>query len=197
MSGPLTPRPALLLRLLPLLAALALLLLAVGGCGSAGAATEWTFGDSLVIRVKETRSVNEARYSMGDKHYLIRPSDEDHALLATHLEVFNRQANLVYLTIHKGSLSLRDDKSTEYRPVDPFQDATEVDAAGPGENTLVPFVWADGSAVAPTIAMPSKCGQNNENCQLVGWVLFDVPKNIKLSHLVWEAADTVYLYFAR
>lgn len=172
------------------------LLLALAGCGSStSAATEWTFGDSLAIRAKETRFVPEVRYSMSDTHYLIKPTQEDRTILAAYLEVFNRQANLVYLSIHKNSLRLTDQHYFEYRPLDPFQDRTQVDRAAPGENTLVPFIWADGSDIAPSISMPAKCGQRNENCQLVGWVLFEVPKSIKPTQLIWEAADTIYLYF--
>jgi hypothetical protein len=172
------------------------LLLALVGCASStSTATEWTFGDSLAIRAKETRFVPEVRYSISDTHYLIKPTQEDRAILAAHLEVFNRQANLVSLSIHKNSLRLTDENYFEYRPLDPFQDRTEVEVAGSGENSLVPFIWADGSAIAPAINMPSKCGTNNESCQLVGWVLFEVPKTIKPTQLIWEAADTIYLYF--
>lgn len=181
---------------LPFLLVAFWLLLALVGCGSStSAATEWTFGDSLAIRAKETRFVSEVRYSISDTHYLIKPTQENRAILAAHLEVFNRQANLVYLSVHKNSLRLTDQNYFEYRPLDPFQDRIEVEAGGGGENSLIPFIWADGSAIAPTINMPSTCGANNQNCQLVGWVFFEVPKSTKPTQLVWEAADTIYLYF--
>ena len=183
------------LRPLLLIISLATVLLAMAACSSTSAATEWTFGDSLAIRTKETRFVPEVRYSIGDKHYLIKPSQDDRAILAAHLEVFNRQANVVYLSINKNTLRLADQNFFEYQPLDPFKDSQEVDKATPRENTLIPFIWADGSELAPAINMPAKCGQNNENCQLVGWVFFEVPKSIKPTQIVWEAADTIYMYF--
>ncbi|MBI4311993.1 MAG: hypothetical protein HY681_09445 [Chloroflexi bacterium] len=187
------------------MALLVLPALLLAACGnSTSAATEWTFGDSLAIRTKETRFVSEVRYSIcypiGDPkctptHYLIKPSQEDRAILAAHIEVFNRQANVAYLTINKHSLTLKDQNYFEYLPIDPFVERTEVPTAGSGENTLAPFIWADGSEIAPPINMPAKCGELNQNCQLVGWVLFEVPETIKPTQLVWESADTVYMYF--
>lgn len=128
-------------------------------------------------------------------HYVINPSQPDRLILAVHLEVFNRQANVVYLSIHQNDLSLMDKTSLQYPALDPFNQRTVVSQAGPAENTLLPFIWADGSDIAPTITMPAKCGAGNQNCELVGWVFFEVPKNTKPSQLVWDAADTIYLTF--
>ncbi len=183
------------------------LLLLAAACSSSGsAATEWTFGDSLAVRAKQTKFVQEVRYSIcypiGDpkctpKHYLIKPSQQDRVILAAQLEVFNRQANVVFLSVHKHAVSLVDQNFFEYQPLDPFTDRTDVDSAGPAENTLLPLLWADGSELAPEITMPAKCGQNNENCQLVGWLFFEVPKTVKPTQIVWQAADTIYMDFGK
>lgn len=178
-----------------LLAVVALALLVLSACGSPGSGTEWTFGDSLVTRVKATRFVEEAGYELEGKHYVIRPSRDDRVLMAALLEVFNSEANVVYISVRKDSVSLRDTDSFEYRPLDPFEDSIEVSTPVRAEGELLPFLWADGSEHAPTIDMPPKCGENNENCQLVGWVLFEVPRNIEPRELVWEAADTIYMRF--
>jgi len=181
-------------------------LLAVVGCASTGSATDWTFGDSLAIRTKQTRFVQEVRYSIclpaGDPqcqvtHHLIKPSQEDRAILAAQLEVFNRAANLVYLSIHKNAVSLVDQNFFQYPPLDPFTDRSQVDSAGPAENTYLPMIWADGTELAPEINMPAKCGQKSENCQLVGWVFFEVPRTVKPTQIIWNAGDTIYMNFPK
>ena len=187
---------------LVLLIALALVVLV--GCSSAGAtATDWFFGDSLAVRVKQTKFAPQVSYSLclparaldcTVSHYVIKTSQEDRTILAAQIEVFNRQATVAFLSIHKFSLRLTDQDYFEYRPLDPFQDSVQVEQPGPNENTFLPFLWADGSEYAPTISMPDKCGPD-QNCVLVGWVFFEVPKNTKPTQIIWEAANTIYMRF--
>ena len=157
-------------------------------CGATSTATDWTFSTSLAVRVKEIRFTEEVRYSSNDgKHYLVKPSQEDRTLAAAFVEVRTREANMVFLSINKDTIRLRDGKYLDYRAIDPFQEVSEVTEAGPGENALVPFIWGD-------VSLPYQCG-STPYCELKGWILFEVPRDIKFHQLIWDTGDTVYLYF--
>ncbi|MBI4200993.1 MAG: hypothetical protein HY531_01735 [Chloroflexi bacterium] len=173
-----------------LFATLALLaILALAACSRSPSATDWHTGDSLVIRVKEMRRVEEVRYTDTDgKHYIIRPGQDDRQLAVGRLEVRTKEANVVYFSINKDALRLRDTKYLDYKAIDPFQQRQEVDGSGVAENTLLPFIWGD-------VEMPATCGEQRLYCELVGWVLFDVPRDIGFYQMIWDAADTIYMNF--
>lgn len=177
-------------RLFLAVAALAgMAILALPACSGSSSGTDWFFGDSLAIRVKEMRLAEEVRYTDEEgKHYLIRPSQEGRSLAAARLEIRNREANLVYLSVTKDSVRLRDDKYLDYLSIDPLQERRETAETGPRENTLIPFIWGQ-------VELPPKCGEPQMPCELTGWMLFEVPSNIKFYQLIWEATDTIYLRF--
>ena len=59
---------------------------------------------------------------------------------------------------------------------------------GPGEDTIIPFIWDD-------VELPMTCGEPEMSCELTGWMLFEVPRDIKFYQLIWDAADTIYMRF--
>jgi hypothetical protein len=170
-------------------------LVAVLACSSTPSATEWYFGDSLAMRVKEVRLVDQVGYALGDGHYVMEPRGEGRVLAAALLQIRNRQTNVVILSINRDSFSLVDTNNLAFRPVDPFQQAKEVPEAVAGENTMAPFIWGDGSEFAPVVQLRAKCGEDGVGCELVGWVFFEVPPGIEFGQLVWVAADTIHLRF--
>lgn len=164
-----------------------LLTLAAQACRSTASATDWFFGDSLAVRVKEIRLTDDVRYAHEGKHYQLRPKEEGRTLAAAYLELRARESNVVYLSVNKDTVKLRDKKYLDYRSMDPFQERAEVAEAGPREDTMTPFIWGD-------VSLPRQCG-TLPNCELKGWVVFEVPKDIKYYQLIWDTGDTVYLYF--
>ncbi len=177
------PRPAL--AIIPL----AILLMALSACSATATATDWFFGNTLAIRTKEIRLAEEVRYSDGGKHYVVRPKDSTRTLAVAYLEVRNRQANVVIMSINKDTVRLRDTKYLDYTPIDPLQDRAEVPEAGPREDTMAPFLWGN-------VSLPQQCG-DQPYCELKGWVIFEVPRDIKFYQLVWDTGDTIYLYFQK
>ena len=224
------------LRLYAVAATLAgIAVLSLSAC-TTSTATDWVAGRSLLARVKEVRSVEEVRYTDQGKHYMIRPSQEDRQLAAAHLEIRNSEATVVYLSVDKDSVRLRDDTFIDYTAINPIQDYLtlgEVDAlvaggvfasraaffanrddpdgetdqekldnlndslgivrqevaeTGPDEDDVVPFIWG-------SVELPPKCGEPVMDCQLVGWMIFEVPLNTEYYQLIWEAADIIYLEF--
>ncbi len=174
----------------PLLSAViltGLISLVVTACSATSSATDWTFGKSLAIRVKEIRLAEDIRYSFEGKHYVVKPSQADRILAAAYMEVRTRETNVVFISVNKDTLRLRDATYLDYRSTDPFVERTEVPDAGPGEDALVPFIWGD-------VALPKQCG-DTPYCELKGWIIFEIPRDAKFYQLIWDTGETIYLYF--
>ena len=164
-----------------------LVTLTLTACGATPNATDWVFGESLMIRVKEVRLAEDVSYSFDGKHYRIQPGQDGRTLAAASLEVRTHGANVTYFSVSKDTVRLRDDTYLDYRSIDPFQERSEVAEASPGEDTVTPFIWGD-------VELRASCG-GLEFCELNGWVLFEVPRDIKLFQLIWDTGDSIYLRF--
>ncbi len=141
------------------------------------------------------RLVDEVAYSIGDNHYVLRPSQEGRMIAAARLEMRNRQANVVFLSIDAQSARLRDAEFFDYRPLNPFQDRSDVAEALPSDGRLLPFLWGDGSPEAPSVELHENCDEAGRPCELVGWMLFEVPSDIEYYQFIWETADTIFMRF--
>ena len=170
-------------------------LVAVSYTGSSQA-TDWTFGEALTIRVKEMRQVEEVFYSIEEKHYVVRPSQQGKIIAAAHIELRNRQAGFVILDINETAARLRDSEFLDYQPLNPFKQRTIIEEEAAGEELLAPFLWADGSEETPTIQLNQTCDAAGSPCELVGWLFFEVPKGTEYYQFIWETGDTVYMPFA-
>ncbi|PZC49359.1 MAG: hypothetical protein DK304_001301 [Chloroflexi bacterium] len=159
-------------------------------------ATDWTFGEALTIRVKEMRLVEEVFYSIEEKHYVVRPSQQGKMIAAAHIELRNRQAGFVILDINETAARLRDSEFLDYQPLNPFNQRAVIEKEAAGEELLIPFLWADGSEETPTIQLNQICDSAGAPCELVGWLFFEVPKDIEYHQFIWETGDTVYMPFS-
>ncbi len=182
---------------LPALAFLGVLALLTVSCGGSPRGTDWYFGNALVVRVTAVQRTEEVRFTEGEVHFVIRPSQENTQLAAVKMEIRSREANIVFLSIGQESVSLRDQDDVSYQPID-FRERREVVEVKDEEeeryrkekreDAFAPFLWGD-------VELPRKCGEPLLDCQLVGWVLFEVPKGIEAKLVLWEAADTIYVRF--
>ena len=166
---------------------LALMCIATLGCSSTSIATDWHFGEALAIRVKEVRLVDEVSYSFEEEHFRINSTQDGYKIAAALIEMRSRGANIVYLSVKKDTVRLRDGTFVDYSPIDPFEDRIKVSEISSMENAIIPFVWGE-------VALPQKCG-DLEFCELMGWVLFEVPAEIEFHQLIWDTADTIFLRF--
>jgi hypothetical protein len=164
------------------------LMLFVAGCGGGPKGTAWSFGQALVLRVTDLNRVAEVQFSDEEGHYVIRPTQQDWELAALKIEVMNKESSVVFLSLNEDALYLRDKDRTEYLPIDFREQREEVPEALSDENKFAPFLWGE-------IELPNKCGKPLENCQLVGWVIFEVPKDMDPDLVLWKASDTIFLRF--
>lgn len=93
-----------------------------------------------------------------------------------------------------GSVILRDENSVDYLPIDPLKERREVsqaDPADPQENRFVPFIW--GNVELPETIQMQEGGELPAH--LVGWLLYEVPRDLQIDRVMWEAADSIWLRF--
>lgn len=157
-------------------------------CAGAPRGTEWSFGNSLIMRVTDLQKVKEIQFSEDGSSYMIQPSGKNLELAALKMEVRNSESSVVFLSIDAEAVKLRDKDGTEYQPID-FR-ARGIDNPNPSaeENKFTPFLWGD-------LELPNKCGEPLQNCQLTGWVIFEVPSDMNTDLVVWESPDTIFLRF--
>ena len=173
---------------LPTLALLVTVLLLTLACSGTPRGTEWYRGSNLVMRVTDLQHVEEVRFASGDKHYVIRPSEEGRVLATVKMELQNSEGNIAFLSIREGSVTLRDKDQEDYTAINYLERQVEVQESHPKENAFSPFIWGD-------VELPGRCGEPLQTCQLVGWLIFEVPEGLDPLLVLWEAADTIYIRF--
>ena len=143
-------------------------------------------GDSLIIRVEDIKRLPEIRYEGTDNnHYLVVPSSQDNELVALNLLVYNEQSSRVLMTVDEEAAALRGfgpSESYNLLGLTPQnkKNVRIVETTHPSENLYVPFI------VGP-IELP----QGN---QIVGWIVFEVPKGTKIREIRWDAGgDTLFI----
>ena len=178
---------------------LAPLMILAAACGNTVPVGEWFFGQTLAINIQDLQRVQELRYTAEDKQWVVRPTRDGYEIAAVQLSVRNRQAAVSILSIGKESLRMSDDKFLDYNAVDPFTQRMEVAAsadpiggASPILDKHVPFIWGP-------VDLPQQCFNTTTNviegCELKGWVLFEIPKDVGVSQVVWETSDVIYIRF--
>ena len=170
-----------------------LLLLIVVGCDSTAKATDWHFGDALAARVKQIKSTDKIIYMSSGNQYIIEPSQSDRQLTVAQLQFMNKEASTLFMTVNRDTITLRDNDYVDYLPLNPFVNR-KILSERQSVSEFSPFLWADGSENAPIIVLPTKCG-NAENCEIVGWVVFETPKSITYNELIFNSADIIHMRF--
>ena len=170
-----------------------LLLLFVIGCDSTAKATDWHFGDALAARVKQIKTTDKIVYMSSGDQYIIEPSQSDRQLTVAQLQFMNREASTLFMTVNRDTITLRDNDFVDYLPLNPFENRKKL-SEKQSVSEISPFLWADGTDRTPTIELPTKCG-NAENCEIVGWVVFETPKSITYNELIFDSADIIHMRF--
>ena len=167
---------------------LGLVLLLTTACSGTPRGTDWYRGNNLVTRVTDLQHTDEVGFAEEGKHYVIRPTQENATLAVVKMEVRNVEGNIAFLSIREDSITLRDKDQEDYTAINYLERREEVQESHPKENAFSPFLWGD-------IELPGECGEPLQPCQLVGWLVFEVPNEVDPLLVLWEAADTIYVRF--
>ena len=143
-------------------------------------------GDSLIVIIQRLERVQEIRFLGADGvHYLVKPEADGNELIAARIGVHNDEATRVLLTVDKESAELRGFEGDErYAPLgmydlDSLMDThvRMVEDTHPSENRFVPFL-AGPISVGCMDGLP-------EDHSVEGWMVFEVPRGVKLKEMRW------------
>lgn len=143
-------------------------------------------GDTFIVVLEDTQRAAEIRYLGTDSlHYLVVPSSTDKELVAVRLQVYNERATKVLVDVLPETAELRgfahDEKYNLIDPTPGNEDNVQVvPGSHPNEDKFVPFITGSAELL--------------QGYSLTGWVLFEVPKGLKLKEIRWESGgDVVFI----
>ena len=165
--------------------ALAFLILALVACsGGEGLPVGKAFrGDALIVGFEDVKRASEIRYlGLDQKHYLVVPSSLDNELVAIRLNVYNERATKVLIDVSEKTGELRGFGHDEKYGVLDVTPANEVnvkivETSHPNEDLFVPFISGSMELL--------------QEFSVVGWIVFEVPKGLKLREMRWESGGDV------
>ena len=179
--------------LLPMLLMLSLAVsISLAACSDVSPAFgQYYKGRVLHLNVVKLERVPELLYKHGDKHYRIRPSEENLELVLIRVKVENHTATSVIVNVDSQAADIRDFVRGKYFPINPNERFEEVDApANPTDERNLVFLWnptlADGSSTAFEL---------EKGHGIDGWMVFEAPKDTKFRAFRWRAGDTLSIDF--
>jgi len=151
-------------------------------------------GDSLIVTIELVERVQEIRFLGNDAvHYLVKPSVGGNELVAARIQVHNGEATRILLNIDEDAAELRGfEREERYAPLDLYDldaltgtNVQVVEGTHPSEDVFVPFL-AGPISVGGVDGLP-------EGHSVTGWMVFEVPKGVKLREMRWGAGDVVFV----
>jgi hypothetical protein len=157
----------------------------------------WFAGDTLQINLVELKRTIELRYpGTNGRHYLVSPSKPDLELVMVRLDIRNARASKSIFTIDTEAATLMgaDIYNDVYVPIDVDSRRIEVSEAHASENEFA-RVSTSCPATVPCVLFLRGPVELLQNFQLMGWMVFEVPKDAELREFKWQAGDTIYMRF--
>lgn len=141
-------------------------------------------GRTLTVGATQVRKLAEVGYSSGDpaEHYAIRPKDpQNNTLAVASVTVSNFRSARVLMHVDTSAAYVDDDQNKRFQVINPFSDRETVPQPLKDENVYFPFLW-------DTV-------QLDQNMQIVGWMLFEVPKDRQVVRFGWQQGESIVVRF--
>lgn len=156
------------------------ILAACGGSGEPGSIS--VTGRSLEIHAPKPELVEKVAFLDNEgRHRLLRPIASNRQLAVVNVTLVNRTSTIIPLLIDPSAAEMGDRRTRRIKAVDIFEAAEVIDTADPEEGNFVPFLWGEVDL--------------ERNTQVGGWMVFDVPKGLKLYTLWWNEVDDIIADF--
>jgi len=139
---------------------------------------------TLILSIEKMDRVQEMRHLGTDgKHYLVTPSSEANDLVVLQINVHNDEASVILLNMKGRAVELRVQGSNDrfnMLDVTPanLENVRVVPESHPTEDRYSPYLTG-------VIELPQG------HSLLGGWVVFDVPKELEVKQIRWEAGGDV------
>ena len=175
------PAPAVTRRRVLAIVAIASLLLTLGtltACGGGDPDLVLAKGRSLELHVFKPEIVEKVSFVDGEgRHRVVRPRASNRQLALVNVTVVNRTSTVAPLLIDTDAAQLGDRRGERIGALDPFEAAATASTVDPDEGKYSPLLWGQVEL--------------GRQFQVVGWIIFDVPKGLTLGTLWWREIDEV------
>jgi len=157
-----------------------LVLAAVAACGGGDPEAVARRGRSLEIHLEPLDITQRLSFvDTSGQRFVIRPRATNRRLAAANVTIVNRTSTVIPLLIDTDSVQLGDRRGERIGALDPLAAARVDDSPNAVEFVYTPFLWGEIEL--------------ERHFQISGWVVFDVPKGLRLSSLWWNEVDKMIL----
>ncbi|MCH8207054.1 MAG: hypothetical protein IH956_08625 [Chloroflexi bacterium] len=170
--------------LLAVLAVLAapIIMAVLAGCGGGGTKGTAAVGRSLEIHLGELVIAQKIFYEQGPEHRIIQARASNRQLALVNVIIVNRTSTVIPLKIEKEVAKLGDRRGQRIDALDPFESSKVTETPElEEENKYLPFLWDE-------VELPRQT-------QVSGWMVFEVPKGLRLGSFWWDEVDFIILDF--
>ena len=153
-------------------------------------------GRTLMVSVLEEKRGSELRYAFTnadqvEQHYRITASSDDLELVMFKISVQNHRATSAIVNVDEQAAELTDYARGKYFPLNVINAAEKVSApSNPSDEQSIEFLW-NRTLVDDT----SEAFDLKQGFKIDGWMLFEVPKDLRFREFRWRAGDSLTIPF--
>ena len=150
------------------------------GCYNPDLEARWARGSQLRLGVGALQTTDQVVFLQGGEGKVIQAT-EGKTLVAVPVRLVNDRTGKALLYVDEGAAVLRDVRSRNYPLIDPFARAVLAEGPVDEEKVLTPFLWGNLTL--------------EQNFQVSGWLIFEVPPDREWLELEWRQGDTIVARF--
>ena len=152
-------------------------------CGGGGPKLISSRGRVLELHVPLPTITDKVAFRDGaGVHRVLRPKASNRQLAVVLVTIINRTSTIVPMLIDGDAVKIGDRRGQRIAAVDVIASASVVDEADTAEGDYAPFLWGEIEL--------------ERNRQISGWVVFDVPKGLRLGSLWWDEVESIVADYA-
>ncbi len=172
--------------------ALATLFLALGlatACG--GSDQRFSEGRSVGVLIEPVpvKVYDQIVYTEGGQSRVIRPTATNRQLAALSVTVINRTSTTTRILVNAEAAELGDRRSQRISALPPFENAViadSVDNSNPDRILVLDSSLPDERFLWGEVSL-------DRDFQIQGWIIFDVPKGLRLGTFWWNQIESVVI----
>ena len=158
------------------------ILMLATACGSSEPELVAVRGRSLELHTTHPEIVEKVAFTdSSGQNRVIRPRATNRQLVVANVTIVNRTSLITPLLIDEEAAQIGDRRGRRFDALNAFEVSRVAETADPDVNIYTPFLWGDVSL--------------DNQTQVEGWMVFDVPKGTILGSLWWEEVDTMVADF--
>jgi len=135
-------------------------------------------GRSLEILVDKPLKLENLDYvHLNGQYNRLFPKASNRILALVEVTVINRTSTVVPIKIDENASLLGDSRGETIEPLNPFKNEQLIILNEPIKDIYSPLLWGDIELA--------------RNTQVSGWMIFDVPRGLRLNSFTWDEVDYI------